>query len=149
MKGELPPTDRNIRNSKAYFDTVVRNMDHEQAKKDKEYHDHIIHVPTYDAVTEENLLRYDVHCDDAFIVKVKQHEMEIKNEVLASAMMKLSEDYLLIILKSFFWELSDKKLAEDCGLSYEAMRQKKSRVIKRLRRLIQERLGGDDKWMTQ
>lgn len=140
--GDTNPDSRKengIRNSDAYYKKVLNHMDAKEAKRNNGFEQSIQYVPSYDIIESCQNGYIQDFGDDDNVVRVKQYEMRIKNDLLAAALNHLSEEHLLVIYMKYFVEKSDQEMAKILGIKKDTVRKKKSRIIA----MIREYMEGD------
>lgn len=79
----------------------------------------------------------DEYPSDYFYFKVKECDVRIENALLAKALMALSEEKRQIVLLSYFFDMSDQKIADDFNAVRRTIQYKRTTSLKEMKQLME------------
>jgi RNA polymerase sigma factor (sigma-70 family) len=79
----------------------------------------------------------DEYPSEYFYFKVKECDVRIENALLAKALMSLSEEKRQIVLLSYFFNMSDQKIADDFNAVRRTIQYKRTTSLKEMKRLME------------
>lgn len=129
------PDDMSDAERLAYFKKAARNMELNDYKKEKYISAHEELLADISECAGSRGAYYDTYSDEFCEIIVGRYIMRIRDEVLARAVDSLHINKKEVIAKSFFYDIPDKQIANELGISCEALRKRKSRIYEELRQL--------------
>jgi RNA polymerase sigma factor (sigma-70 family) len=137
---EIPSFDKNT--VEHQFDTLVKKVLAGEAKNQKaEIAKRAAHEANFSELSDklvESFCSFDEHLSDYFSFEIFGFDVVIKNELLGEAVTNLPERKRIIILMSYFLDMSDYEIADELNLVRSTVTYHRESALAKLKRFMEE-----------